>query len=61
MDSLASDEFYYVETLYFTCGIMVHDRKVIDAAPIMKWSIGKWLSEVQEWANRKGGNILLVN
>ena len=57
----APDELYHVETLYFTCGIVVRDRKVVDAAPIMAWSVGKWLSEVQERANRKGGSVQLIN
>ena len=59
--NIPADELYHVETLYFTCGIIVRDRKVVDAAPIMKWSIGKWLSEVQEWANRKGGSTQKIN
>ena len=48
---------YRVVTNYFVCGIIVKNNKVIEAAPIMSWSIGKDLSVIEKWIKSKKGSI----
>lgn len=39
-----------IETRYFVAGIEVDDQgTVIEAAPILKWTIGKKLAKVKKW------------
>lgn len=49
---------YQIRTSYFTCGIETDENDlIIDAAPILKWAIGKNLSFVKNWVYRKGGEV----
>lgn len=43
---------------YATYGIAVKDGKVVDAAPIAAWMIGKPETEVAAWLRRKGAKIV---
>lgn len=46
---------------HFCAGIVVRDEVVVEAAPILKWAIGKPLEEVARWALRKkGGSVEVV-
>lgn len=40
---------------YACYGIEVEGDRVVDAAPIARWMIGKTLDEVTRWITRKGG------
>jgi hypothetical protein len=51
---------YRVDVPHFCCGIIVKDEKVVKAAPIMKWAVGKPLTVIQAWVKSKRGTILLV-
>lgn len=42
---------------YAVFGVVVEDGKVTMAAPIGRWMIGKKLSYVKTWVERKGGEI----
>lgn len=59
-----SEQLYQVKTHYFACGLVVDVLaqrvgilRVSDAAPIMKWAVGKPLLQVADWVRRKGGTI----
>ena len=59
-------QLYQITTSYFCCGIVVSsenpsgEAEVIDAAPIMSWSVGKKWTEVKSWINKKKGSITRV-
>lgn len=45
----------WVSLPYATFGIYVVDRKVVDAAPIGRWMIGKDTDFIRRWIAKKGG------
>lgn len=49
------EKLFQVQTSYFTAGIVVKNKKIIKAAPILKWAIGKTLSQFEVWAKTKKG------
>lgn len=50
---------YQVDVGYFCCGIVVDEntRRVTEAAPIMKWAVGKHLDDVRRWVLSKSGKL----
>ena len=51
-----------IDSGYYCAGI-VADRetgKVIDAAPVLIWSIGKHFTEVVAWARCKGFEVIII-
>lgn len=42
---------------YYCCGLIVLDDRVVDAAPIARWSVGKSLDEFKRWAATKRGAV----
>jgi Rad3-related DNA helicase len=52
---------YQVTTGYYCCGVDVQGGKVIAAAPIMKWSIGKEWGKVAEWVAKKNGKVEAIH
>jgi len=40
---------YQVSTEYATAGVVVHDGKVVQAAPIYRWMIGKYWEDCKSW------------
>ena len=53
-------EFVRVEMKTFVCGLEVKDGKVVKAAPVMRWSVGKELEEVLDWITKRGGNHICL-
>lgn len=47
-----------VDVPHFCAGVRVLNNRVVDAAPILKWAIGKDIEAVRLWAVRKGGTCL---
>ena len=45
----------WVSLPYATFGIEVDGGRVIDAAPIGYWMIGKDTAYIRQWINKKGG------
>jgi hypothetical protein len=52
---------YQATTRYFCCGLEVESGRVMSAAPIIKWMIGKSLADVESWLRRKGGKLEKVS
>lgn len=44
-----------ITTSYFCCGIVVKDNFCIEAAPIMRWAVGKDWDTIRLWVETKGG------
>lgn len=41
----------------FVCGLSVRKGYVVDAAPIMRWAIGKPIDGVRSWVASNGGSM----
>lgn len=48
----------WVSLPYATYGIAVHDGRVVDAAPIAAWMIGKDERYCAAWLRRKGATLI---
>jgi hypothetical protein len=51
----------WVSLPYATYGIEVRGGRVVDAAPIAHWMIGKETSFIREWIHKKGGIWEVLN
>lgn len=56
-----SERLWQVTTHVFCAGIVTHDDVVIDAAPILRWSIGKTRDELRAYFSRKGWRVAFVS
>ena len=54
-------KWIWVSLSYATYGIKVKDGRVIDAAPIARWMIGKETSFIREWITKKGGTYEVLD
>lgn len=43
----------WIDAPYFYAGVELEERKVIRAAPIIKWMIGKWDYQVINYCRKK--------
>ena len=48
---------------HYCCGFEVNEASgvISDAAPIMRWAVGKTLEEYTKWAKSKRGIVCVVN
>lgn len=53
-------ELYQLTLPDACCGLVVRAGIVTEAAPIVRWAVGKVLGEVMRWARGKGGALVLV-
>jgi hypothetical protein len=51
---------YRATTSYFCCGLLVHNAHIVDCAPIIRWAVGKPLSDFERWLNTNKGTLELV-
>lgn len=53
---------YRVVVPHFTAGIVADDNegKIVEAAPICRWMIGKPIQVARSWADRKGGTVVRI-
>jgi len=52
------ETIYQVQLPYATCGIIANGNKITEAAPLVRWMIGKTVAEVRAWVERKGGKLV---
>lgn len=45
---------------HLSAGVTVENGRIIEAAPILAWSLGKSPQELAAWTVRKGGTIAVV-
>ena len=38
-------------------GVLVSDSKIVSAAPVLRWSVGKSLKFLQHWVKLKRGTV----
>lgn len=48
-----NDSLFQVRSGYFTAGLVVSDGRVVRAAPIIRWMIGRTLATIQAHCERK--------
>jgi hypothetical protein len=53
-------ELWKIDVGYFCAGLLSEDGIVIKAAPILKWTLGKNIEDVQKWVKSKRGLMILV-
>jgi hypothetical protein len=51
---------YQATTSTFCAAFGVDGGRVVWAAPILGWTVGKPLPAVEAWVRRKGGTVVLV-
>ena len=45
-----------ITTFYFCCGIVTNSSGyIVEAAPILQWSVGKYLNTLLNWVDGKDG------
>ncbi|MCC2547731.1 hypothetical protein LJY25_14845 [Hymenobacter sp. BT175] len=51
----------YCNTSYFCCGVVVReDNTITEAAPILRWSVGKHFRVLRDWLRGKGGSYQVL-
>lgn len=56
-----TSKWIWVSLPYATFGIKVMGGRVIDAAPIAKWMIGKDTEFIRQWIKKKDGTWKLLD
>lgn len=51
---------YQVKAPHFCAGLIVDETRVIDAAPILRWSMGKTRKYLKDYFERKGWKVAFV-
>jgi hypothetical protein len=51
-----SPRLIQITTSYFCCGIIIAAGRVLHAAPILQWAIGKPEEDVHQWVRNRGGD-----
>lgn len=54
-------KLYQVSTSYFVAGVIVDQGKVVRAAPILGWSVGKPTRQLAAWVKKKKGTVVFVS
>jgi hypothetical protein len=53
-------DLYRVTTDKFVAGCVVKEGRVVQAAPILRWAIGKPLEELRRQIEERGGTVAAV-
>jgi len=48
---------YQIDLPHMCAGIIINNDIIIEAAPILKWTIGKSLNDIQKWVHKKNGTL----
>ena len=60
-DTHCEDLYYSINTKFGNWAIVIRDNVVIDAAPIMRWAIGKPMSVVRRYLDARNGTAEKLN
>jgi hypothetical protein len=50
-------DLYRVVVPHFVAGVIVREGVVVEAAPILRWAVGKRLLALETWAKNKKGTV----
>jgi hypothetical protein len=53
-------DLYRIDVPHFVAGVVVRDQVVVQAAPILAWTVGKRLGVLGRWVASKGGTLVKV-
>jgi hypothetical protein len=53
-------DLYRVVLPYFVAGVIVRMGVVVEAAPILRWAVGKSLADLETWVRKKRGNLCSI-
>ena len=55
------EHLFSIDLPYGNFGIVTDDnRRVVEAAPMGKWMVGKYIAYITNWVKKKGGTIQQV-
>jgi hypothetical protein len=57
---MAEGDLYRVVAPNFVAGVVAKDGRVVKAAPILRWALGKPLEELRNGAEARGGTVTIV-
>ena len=60
MTTTPAGNLYQITAPHFCAGAIERNGRLIYAAPILRWTVGKTLAEVQAYAKRKGWRVARV-
>ena len=51
--TVSDSQLYQVTAPYMCAGLVVVGLRVVEAAPILGWMCGKYLTQIEDWCARK--------
>ena len=58
---MSEARLYQVTLPWMTASFLAHKGRVIEAAPILRWTIGKTVKQVRAWVRtHKGGRVRML-
>jgi hypothetical protein len=55
-----NESLYQVDAPHMCAGLIVADGKVIEAAPIVSWAVGKHINYFLDWCKRKNYKCIQI-
>ena len=49
---------YHITLHYMCAGVIVRNGRIVKAAPILGWSRGKRIEDLEKWVKKKNGTIV---
>jgi hypothetical protein len=53
-----NNHLYAVDGRYFYAGILVNDGVIVNAAPVLRWSVGQSFTAFMDYARRKNWGVV---
>lgn len=57
MRTMPEGKLYHVDAPHFCCGLIVQESKIVFAAPILNWTVGKEILWFVAYCQSKGWKI----
>jgi hypothetical protein len=55
------DELYQITLSYACAGVIIRKGRVVEAAPILAWMVGRTVATVRLWVMKKRGQMKLIS
>ena len=55
-----AEDIVQVDSGYFCAGIFLVNYKIVDAAPVLRWAIGKHIDWFEQYAAKKRWKLTIV-
>lgn len=61
LDLFSSQQrLFQIDAGYYCAGLIVEDVLIIDSAPILKWMIGKYITEIEQYCKYKKFKLIEI-